>query len=757
MKSERLHYVVLFLVIGIASWSLYFRIAFDGWITVNVEEPYYLKRMLRYLVDLGSTEANLKLIAASTPLAAGYVHRYYTDKKINLKLTIGLFVIGALSIAYPYDRLVHLPVFIGMAITVIGYFIYLRSILSISTWYFSRRLANDQFNTKNQSFPQTKRRMSGRYVFSLAYDFYNDSKKQLGYINIVNIFRSIFVWGTMGSGKTFSFISPIIYELIKLRFSLLVYDLKYPSLSLKTYSYFKKLKPKGVRFFQICTTNIIYSHRCNPVAPRYIPTITEIENNCNNVLSNLKRPDETESAFFKGTATGVFVALVALSKEMELKHNIPVCSMPHVSILASVKIDYLLPILLSKRELIMKVSNLRDSFDRGSGLEQLVGVTATLQEKLSRLYHLDAYYIFSGPGDFSLDLNSPGNEKIVTVGCDKDKTDVMSPYLSLVVETGGKEANKPNKSPFAAILDELSSFFWGGLVDFLESGRENLCALVVGVQGIEQLDKKYPKAHANSIIGIQGSVICGMGGTKTAAEISKRIGKTNQKRTGLNQRLEGDQTLNHSFFREDLIPVDRIGNFTQGEFCGVIADSLENPIEQKRFWGKLRKHVCHDVPLEKEMKVIHNFWNDDSKEVFRKHWEDMIDQDFFIEFQNALEKDEFIFVPKTVNYYNKYLKLSNEDIQLLRQKLKDFKSKLKSGASNFTFEKYLAEFFSGKLASTIVENEKHQFLTEYLNQMYDDIEFWVRKEYQRITGQKIDDDLFNLSDFKHDDLEEVPF
>jgi hypothetical protein len=69
----------------------------------------------------------------------------------------------------------------------------------------------------------------------------------------------------------------------------------------------------------------------------------------------------------------------------------------------------------------------------------------------------------------------------------------------------------------------------------------------------------------------------------------------------------------------------------------------------------------------------------------------------------------------------------------------------------------MAGFFSKRLEQVIIKNEKHQFLDAYFQQMYADIEFWIKKEYYAITGTKIEEDLFNIGDFKLDDLEEVPF
>ena len=141
----------------------------------------------------------------------------------------------------------------------------------------------------------------------------------------------------------------------------------------------------------------------------------------------------------------------------------------------------------------------------------------------------------------------------------------------------------------------------------------------------------------------------------------------------------------------------------------------------------------------------------------------MIDHGFFQDFQKAIEKNEFIFLPKTVSFYIKYLGLSSEELELMKRKYEALeakttkKSKTEGKEKGFTYQKYMADFFSKRLEQVIIKNEKHQFLHAYFEQMYADIEFWIKKEYYAITGTKIEEDLFNIGDFKLDDLEEVPF
>ena len=752
MKNERFQYVLLFLLLGMLSWAMYLRIVFDGWIAANVSEPEPFKRLLYSFVErFALTETKLKVGAVLAPAAAAYFYRYYRD---SVKSGTKYIVIGTAALLFmlwPAANFSYIPALPGLVLAFTAICIYVHSLMVLSVIWYSKKMEQDQFNEKNQGFPQEKKKKKGKYVFSLEYDFISEGTKKKGYLNFVDVFRSIWIWGKMGSGKTFNFLVPMIYRMMDMRFSMLIYDLKFPSLSKRALDFYRHLAPEGVGFFQMCITDMRYSHRCNPIVPKEIPTISDIENACGTVFRNLKAPDETESAFFKGTALGLFVALVAISKEMQSKHEIEVCSLPHVAILASVKIKYLLPILLSHRELITKVSSLRDAFDGGAAEEQLAGSTASLQQKLSRLFNLDAYYIFTGPGDFSIDLNEPGKPKILVIGGDKDKTDVIAPYLSLMVEMVGKKTNMPGKHPFVMYLDELSSFYYGGLVDFLETGRENLNALIAGVQGMDQLEKRYSRAEANTVVEVQGSVICGMAGVRTATELSRRIGKTNQKRPSVTQG-EGTPSMTHGFFREDLVTVDRITNFSQGEFCGVLADNFDNPIAQKRFLGNLRKDACHDITNGGGMPEINGFKSRETDGTFKDHWDKMIKTGFFRDYISALEKGDFIFVPEHVRFYIDYLGLDSGQLDTEMEKVKKMGRK-----GSFDLQKYCADFFSQRLQDTIIGNEKHHFLKRHLEGLYGDIEYWVKKEYSALTGKKVEGDLFQIDRFEKNDAENIPF
>jgi len=752
MKDIRFQYVITFLLFGFVAWFIYLRVVFANTFSAGLNETKVIQSFINWCVrTFNLNEFGLKLTYIVSPVVASFFYKYYSDKDYKIIYYYILIVISLLFLIYPASNLIHLNRFLGITISIASYLTYLYCLIVVSRYFYSKKLNQDQFNEKNQSFDQEKSLIKSKFSINLTYKFIHKGKIQKGFLNFVNIFRSVWVWGVMGSGKTFNFLVPFIHRLIGMRFSMLVYDLKFPELSTKTYNFYEDQKPEGLGFYQMCLTDMRYSHRCNPIEPLYIPGIIDIENACTTVFKNLKEPDEQESAFFKNSALGLFVALVAISKDMALKYDKPFCSLPHVTLLSSVKIKYLLPILLNKKDIISSISSLRDAFDGGAAEEQLAGQTASLQNKLKKLVNLDAFYSLSGKSDFSLDLNNPKNPKILVIGGDMDKTNVIAPYLSLIVEMVAKKANMPNKHPFALVVDELSSFYFSGLLPFLESGRQNLCALIAGIQGIPQLLKKYSRAEADSMVDIQGSVVCGMAGTKTAEELSKRIGKTNQKRSSLTQSA-GSISMNHSFYREDLIPVSRISNFSQAEFCGIVADEFDNEIEQKRFLGKMDMDDCHKTSKSHSLPKIFSFKNDSTDRIFKEHWEAMRACDFFNCYYDALIENQFIFIPKEVKFYINYLKmnkeiLDNEHFNLLKNIKKE----------DFDRNHYFREYFSNRLEDIILSNEKQLFLNKYQDKLYSDIEFWVRSEYELLTGDKIKGDLFNIDSYSKVKSDPLPF
>lgn len=130
----------------------------------------------------------------------------------------------------------------------------------------------------------------------------------------------------------------------------------------------------------------------------------------------------------------------------------------------------------------------------------------------------------------------------------------------------------------------------------------------------------------------------------------------------------------------------------------------------------------------------------------------MIKVGFFTDYISALEKGDFIFMPEHVRFYLEYLGMDTARLDTEAVKVKKFGRK-----GSFDIQKYCADFFSDRLQETIIANEKHLFLKRHLEELYADIETWVKKEYFELTGEKVEGDLFQIDRFETSDNENIPF
>ncbi|MBL0686061.1 type IV secretory system conjugative DNA transfer family protein [Aquimarina mytili] len=763
MRNNRIGYVFGLAFFSIACWVLYVRIVFDDFFK-SVFDQNVLTWLIHKTVNAFTlTEFKLKFVTLFAVACAFYFYKGYTEKKGNLVRQYWICGISLLFVLYPFENLRALPLPLGLAFCGLSLPLLLFSALQIKKILYSRKIDQDQFNLKNQSFMQEKELVETDTSLNFEHEFYFDGKKHTGAINLVEIFRSVWVYGVMGSGKSFSFFFPGIYQLMKKDFSLAIYDFKFPQVSTATYNFYKHLQP-NTSFYQICLTDMRYSHRCNPIEPKYIPTSTEIQNVTSTILKNLSDQDK-ENPFFAGSAESILSALIAISKKMQYKYDVPVCSIPHVIVLASVKIKYLIPILLANKDTLVQITSLRDAFDGGAAEEQLTGQTSTLQQKLKDLFNKDFFYIASGKSDFSLDLNDPYDKKILTLGGDEDKADVIAPYTSLYFEIISKRVNRDGRHKFMMVIDEFAQMYFKGCHKYIETGRERKCGLFALMQGVTQLYKKYPQREAEALIDIQGTVITGQAGQKTAELVSRKMGKTNQKRSSITETSE-NISVNHSFYESDLVPPSRIANFSPGDFAGVVADRFQNKIEQKRFLGQVLEHT-ESTSISKKHKLpqIYSFDSPKTQSVYEEHWNEMIHIDFFETYKTAILANSFDSLTEDARFYMKYLQLDGDfftsEHRHIRNKMNpELHEKLRSDDPDyktFNLDMYLSEFFSARLKKIILDNEKDMFLDKHLDSIYKEVEDWVIKEYQNVTGKYPEDDLFTLDNLKEQDKDHIYF
>lgn len=88
-------------------------------------------------------------------------------------------------------------------------------------------LGKDPWNTEAESFMQPVKKTETPYSVNIPMLFYYKGRVRKGWLNICNVFRSVMVIGTPGSGKSFSIVNPFIRQLIFKKFCICLYDFKF--------------------------------------------------------------------------------------------------------------------------------------------------------------------------------------------------------------------------------------------------------------------------------------------------------------------------------------------------------------------------------------------------------------------------------------------------------------------------------------------------------------------------------------------------
>lgn len=681
------------------------------------------------------SENQLKFFMLLPLIIIAYFSKNYSEKlpKIENITVIGLVSLAILFI--PANFLIFLP-----RAAIVGiYFLCFATNLGLAfifgTYLFSKKAIRDQFNDENETFEQTRQKIETPFSLNLEYEFYFEGKWNKGWVNLINVFAGIWIFGLMNSGKSFTWFLQAIYQFIKKDYTLAVFDYKFPELTNITYKMHKRLNSKN-NFYVLCLDDATISHRCNPISSRYIKSVQDMD-----VVSEIfiKSNGSQFDKFFDGSAQGILTAIMYILRVWERKHGIPVCTVSHAMILSSIKIDYLLPQLLSQREVLAQVTSVRDGFlaSESSG-GQLAGQLGSLANNLRSLISKDILYILSG-NDFDLELNNPDNPKILCIGSSQKKAQITAPIVSVFFEIIARETNVVNKkrSPFMILGDEFARVFFKSLPEYVSSGRSNQCGIMAGMQGIPQLEERLKKEVSSAIVDITANLICGKAGNDTAKYVSERIGKTNQKRTNLQESAEGEYSFNHGTDKDYLVSQSRISTLGVGEFCGTIVDEYDLKIKQKRFFGRFLfdKNI---TPILEDSNEIEKLIKPDPERVehfFQLHKKEMETYGFFntISSTKSGELYQKIYI---FDFYILFLELDLDSLENLIYK--DFQSKELREIDE------VKKIVYDRLRKKIESNEIEKFLTDHQNQLYDQIEEIVKAEYFEMMGKKIQDDLFNV-------------
>ncbi|WP_142685772.1 conjugal transfer protein MobC [Chitinophaga polysaccharea] len=535
------------------------------------------------------------------------------DEKLKLLTALRYFIVGLIIYTVSYlllsmEASVQVLAGIYMTVTGIGYLLILHG-GSLLSRIIRNRLNTDVFNKLQETFPQEERLLENEFSINLPAKYNLKGRVRQSWINFINPFRALLVVGTPGAGKSYFVVRHVITQHIAKGFSMFIYDFKFDDLSIIAYNAFLKNKHRykvEPKFYVIDFDNIY--HRCNPLYPESMTDITDATESSRTIMLGLNREWIKKAGdFFVESPINFLTGIIWYLRKYK---NGKYCTLPHCIELMQMPYDQLFPVLRTEPEIEVLINPFVTAYINGA-MEQLEGQIASAKITMARLASPKLYYVLTG-NDFTLDVNNPGDPKIVCVGNNPQKTQVYGAVLSLYVARMLKLVNQKDKLKSSLIFDEFPTIYIGGVSGIegtIATARGNKVATVLAVQDISQLRKDYGKESADVIFNIVGNVISGQVLGDTAKTLSERFGKIMQERESLSINAS-DTSVSKSTQLESAIPASTISSLSSGEFVGSVADNPEQKIELKNFHceiindhAALKAEADAYVPIPKPREV----------------------------------------------------------------------------------------------------------------------------------------------------------
>lgn len=450
-------------------------------------------------------------------------------------------------------------------------------------------LKKDRRNIIETQFDQQREKIETEYSVNIPFQYFYQGRLLKSYLNIVNPFRASLIGGTPGAGKTFTTIEEYMRQFTKKCFTGVVYDFKFPTLTTKQYNYttwYQQNYKIAPSFYIVNFDDPEYSHRCNPISADSLETISDAEENTKVLMLNINKTwVEKEGDFFTDSANVFTAMLMWYLKIVTDKYDFNVCSIPHLVALSTIESTEILFLILNEyNDLKPKMRPFSEALEKGA-LEQLAGQVSSAGVALSKISSPEVNYILSGD-DFSFDLNDPLAPKILSVGNNPDRQSTYNAPIGLILTKLAKTLNKQKKLPSMFIMDEFPTIYVRGIDNMIATARSNKIATVLGFQSFAQIVTNYGKDLSDQMLRICGTRIMGQMMDDDAKIISENIGKhkvvTKSFTYSANDISEGRQTS-----MEDIVSQSSISQFSQGTFCGVIADDFAYKNDNKAFVGEL--------------------------------------------------------------------------------------------------------------------------------------------------------------------------
>lgn len=475
------------------------------------------------------------------------------------------------------------------------------------------------------SFKQCEQLVSNPYSVNIPMKYQFKGKLHQGYINVVNPFRGSMVLGTPGSGKSYSIYGPFIRQMIQKGYSLFVYDYKFPDLTsrvmnelLDNYEGYGELQPK---MYVVNFDDPLYSHRFNPIHPRYLKDPIDATEIAEVILKNANRENAKGEDFFSLSARCYLDLLIWF---LRCYKGGRYCTFPHLIELMGQDYREVLEVLQKFDELEVKRTTFADAM-QDQAYEQLQGQIASARVPLIRFSSKTLYWTLSGD-DFSLEMNDPKAPSIICVGNNPKRQSVYGTTLAMLMSQLFKVVNNPGKRHCAVLIDELPTIYLKGLDNLINTARSNKVAVVIGAQDKSQLVKDYDQKESDVIFNTVGNVFAGAVKGSTAEGLSKSFGKEEQEMRSY-QESDSSDHVTYSWQQREVLPPNKIEALSQGSFCGYVADNYDQKIHPKTFCGEVQagEPPRHNEPLPQIVQMTRTQIEEEVNKNYEKIRNDIVD------------------------------------------------------------------------------------------------------------------------------------
>lgn len=512
-----------------------------------------------------------------------------------------------------YEIAFIIMTFVGAVILNIG-FDNISKIISIG-------FMKDKFNVENESFSQTEKKDTNPFSLNLPMSYYHNKRIRKGWFNLTNPFRGTLVIGTPESGKTFSIIIPFLKNFVDRKYTSITYDFKFPDLADIVYNHHlankKNYRDYKHKYHIINLSDVEYSRRVNPLAPRYIEDIDDCLETAEALLQSLQKTVKTQGAqqFFTVSAINFLTAIFYFLSRFEGGRY---STLPHALSFMNRSYQEIFDVLMKVPELDNIMSPFRDAY-KSKTFGQLEGQIGTVRVQMARLATPKLFWVMS-KDDFDLRISSKENPSHIIIANNAKKQNINSASNALILNRLIQLINSKGNHPVVVAVDELPTIYFHKIQNLIATARSNKVAVILGLQELPQLVESYGNEVANTITSVMGNVISGQARKKETLDwLQQLFGQNKQIKMGISITKQ-QTTTSVNEHMGNLVPASKIADQRTGEVVAKLAYGFNDRPENK---DNVNTYNCRiDIDVEKfnreqkayvPLPLSYKFKNEDHK------------------------------------------------------------------------------------------------------------------------------------------------